>query len=237
MAQTDLGKWMITNGGIYNPETAYEQLTIVLYNDSMFLTLKTVKGITPVNDNINYSLMSQAATTTLLSGIIATDTYGALGEVGAQVSSQALVDYLADSVMNKLITKTQIANDLITQDSEKVLSALQGYNLKQNVDELNSNLIRNEVVFTTGVYLTRSGNVRLVKFISAPANSDGLIVTMSNDKPNRRTFAIVESMDASGGSPVISRVDIRTDGAIYLTDLTGNALNKVALGEILYTIA
>lgn len=237
MAQTDLGKWMITNGGIYNPETAYEQLTIVLYNDSMFLTLKTVKGITPVNDNINYSLMSQAATTTLLSGIIATDTYGALGEVGAQVSSQALVDYLADSVMNKLITKTQIANDLITQDSEKVLSALQGYNLKQNVDELNSNLIRNEVVSTTGVYLTRSGNVRLVKFISAPANSDGLIVTMSNDKPNRRTFAIVESMDASGGSPVISRVDIRTDGAIYLTDLTGNALNKVALGEILYTIA
>ena len=60
---------------------------------------------------------------------------------------------------------------------------------------------------------------------------------MSNDKPNRRTFAIVESLDASGGSPVISRVDIRTDGAIYLTDLTGNALNKVALGEILYTIA
>lgn len=100
-----------------------------------------------------------------------------------------------------------------------------------------SNLIRNEVVSTTGVYLTRSGNVRLVKFISALANSDGLIVTMSNDKPNRRTFALVESMDVSGGSPVISRVDIRTDGAIYLTDLAGNALNKVALGEIVYVIA
>ena len=140
MAQTDLGKWMITNGGNYNSETTYEQLTIVLYNNSMFLTLKTVKGITPVNDNINYSLMSQAAATTLLSGINATDTYGVLGEVGATVSSQALVDYLADSVMNKLIAKTQIANDLTTQDSNKVLSALQGYNLKQSVDEVNNNL-------------------------------------------------------------------------------------------------
>lgn len=142
MAQTDLGKWMITNGGDYNPETTYEQLTIVLYNNSMFLTLKTVKGITPVNDNINYSLMAQGAATTLLSAINATDTYGVLGEVGATVSSQALVDYLADSVTNKLIAKTQIANDLTTQDSSKVLSALQGYNLKQSVDELNSNLTR-----------------------------------------------------------------------------------------------
>ena len=139
MAQTDLGKWMITNGGNYNSETTYEQLTIVLYNNSMFLTLKTVKGITPVNDNINYSLMAQAAATTLLSGINATDTYGALGEVGATVSSQALVDYLADSVMNKLIAKTQIVNNLTTQDSDKVLSALQGYNLKQSVDELKDN--------------------------------------------------------------------------------------------------
>ena len=108
MAQTDLGKWMITNGGNYNPETTYEQLTIVLYNDSMFLTLKTVKGITPVNDNINYSLMAQGAATILLSGINATDTYGVLGEVGATVSSQALVDYLADSVIISLFQKLKL---------------------------------------------------------------------------------------------------------------------------------
>ena len=150
----------------------------------------------------------------------------------------------------------QIANAVVSNivnDPDKIASMAAVYALQEKlgtgelpsdapnaisaIHTLYSNLIRNEVVSTTGVYLTRSGNVRLVKFISAPANSDGLIVTMSNDKPNRRTFAIVESMDASGGSPVISRVDIRTDGAIYLTDLTGNALNKVALGEILYTIA
>ena len=34
MATTDLGKWMITNGGEYNPNTTYEQLTMVLYQNS-----------------------------------------------------------------------------------------------------------------------------------------------------------------------------------------------------------
>lgn len=145
MAQTDLGKWMITNGGEYNPETTYEQLTIVTYNSSMFLTLKTVKGITPVNDNVNYNLMAQGTATTLLSSINATDTYGVLGSVGAQVSSQALVDYLTNEVINKLVAKTQIANDLTTQDSDKVLSALQGYNLQQSIETLNSNLESIEV--------------------------------------------------------------------------------------------
>lgn len=147
MAQTDLGKWMITNGGEYNPETTYEQLTIVTYNSSMFLTLKTVKGITPVNDNVNYNLMAQGTATTLLSSINATDTYGVLGSVGAQVSSQALVDYLTNEVINKLVAKTQIANDLTTQDSDKVLSALQGYNLQQSIETLNSNIEKRNAMY------------------------------------------------------------------------------------------
>ena len=33
---TDLGKWMLTNGGEYNPETAYEQLTMVMYENSTY---------------------------------------------------------------------------------------------------------------------------------------------------------------------------------------------------------
>ena len=183
MAQTDLGKWMITNGGIYNSETTYEQLTIVLYNDSMFLTLKTVKGITPVNDNINYSLMAQGAATTLLSAINATDTYGVLGEVGAQVSSQALVDYLADSVMNKLIAKTQIVNDLTTQDNDKVLSALQGYNLKQITDKLNSNLFPYFKINTTTDLntLTTEGIYTIISsYANGPNTNNCLLIVVTS---------------------------------------------------------
>ena len=149
-----------------------------------------------------------------------------------------------ETMLGKKVNTADIYDGLDSSNAGKVASANAVRQINEKTDKnttdistLNSNLIRNEVVSTTGVYLTRSGNVRLVKFISALANSDGLIVTMSNDKPNRRTFALVESMDVSGGSPVISRVDIRTDGAIYLTDLAGNALNKVALGEIVYVIA
>lgn len=233
---TDLGKWMLTNGGEYNPETAYEQLTMVMYENSTYITLKTVQGITPTDDHINYQLMAKGFNPTALESVQAEDTSGVLGEVGGTVSAQDLIDWVVDQAATKLLKISDLVS-VQTNDATKGVSAALAYAMNQSIDQLNSNLIRNEVVSTTGVYLTRSGNVRLVKFISAPANSDGLIVTMSNDKPNRRTFAIVESMDASGGSPVISRVDIRTDGAIYLTDLTGNALNKVALGEILYTIA
>lgn len=233
---TDLGKILLTNGGEYDPEAVYEQLTMVMYENSTYVTLKTVQGITPTDDHENYQLMAKGFDATALKEVEAEDTSGVLGEAGSTVSAQDLVDWVVDQAANKLLKLTDLVS-VQTNDPTKGVSAALAYTMGQKIDEVNSNLIRNEVVSTTGVYLTRSGNVRLVKFISAPANSDGLIVTMSNDKPNRRTFAIVESMDASGGSPVISRVDIRTDGAIYLTDLTGNVLNKVALGEILYTIA
>lgn len=214
MAQTDLGKWMITNGGNYNSETTYEQLTIVLYNNSMFLTLKTVKGITPVNDNINYSLMAQGAATTLLSAINATDTYGVLGEVGAQVSSQALVDYLADSVMNKLIAKTQIANDLTTQDSNKVLSALQGYNLKQSVDELNSNFndrIKRDLV---NVNITQGDN----KIIGVERDLETWIPFLITD-PHSGTFNAVSNFwvtnDGKGKIAIYSQKGI-SNRSIYI---------------------
>lgn len=233
---TDLGKWMLTNGGEYNPETAYEQLTMVMYENSTYITLKTVQGITPTDDHINYQLMAKGFNPTALESVQAEDTSGVLGEVGGTVSAQDLINWVVDQAATKLLKISDLVS-VQTNDATKGVSAALAYAMGQKLDQLNSDLIRNEVVSTTGVYLTRSGNVRLVKFISALANSDGLIVTMSNDKPNRRTFALVESMDVSGGSPVISRVDIRTDGAIYLTDLAGNALNKVALGEIVYVIA
>lgn len=112
-----------------------------------------------------------------------------------------------------------------------------GANLTAGLNALNSNLIQNEVTATTGTYLTRSGNLRLIKFISAPSDSTGLIVTLSNDKPNRRTYSVVISMTSGGASVTAARVDIRTDGTVHLTDLAGTALaNMVATGELSYTI-
>ena len=112
MATTDLGKWMITNGGNYSPEATYEQLTMVMYDNSTYITLKTVTGITPTNDGINYILMAQGFDATALDSIEANDTSGLLGESGNTVSAQSLIDYLADAVATKLLKKTDIATTI-----------------------------------------------------------------------------------------------------------------------------
>ena len=105
MGKTDLGKWMITNGGEYSADATYEQLTMVKYGNSTYITLKTVTGITPVDDKINYQLMAQGFDATALSAVQAEDTQGLCGEKGNIVSAQSLVDALADKVMNTVMAK------------------------------------------------------------------------------------------------------------------------------------
>lgn len=105
MGKTDLGKWMITNGGEYSADATYEQLTMVKYGNSTYITLKTVTGITPVDDKINYQLMAQGFDATALSAVQAEDTQGLCGEKGEMVTAQSLVDALADKVMNTVMAK------------------------------------------------------------------------------------------------------------------------------------
>lgn len=260
---TDISYWQVSAAG--TKKATFDSLGTVMpdgatteVNEEGKLTVKTAQqeavGVVKGSDDItvgedgNLTVNTAFEQATELANIIAGEAIkSVLGKVSKSIATTMNLDQ--NALLKNMISGIDVNSGEKIPSSAFVhtlyerlgmgtdLSAGDAENVTQAVNSLYSNLIRNEVVSTTGVYLTRSGNVRLVKFISALANSDGLIVTMSNDKPNRRTFALVESMDVSGGSPVISRVDIRTDGAIYLTDLAGNALNKVALGEIVYVIA
>lgn len=139
MATTDLGKWMITNGGEYNPDTTYEQLTMVLYENSTYITLRTVTGITPNNDKINYILMAQGFSANALADVVATDTYGAIGNVGESVSAQSLIDYLTNEVVNNLIKKTSISTVQVNSDNMVPSSSLV-YAMQNAIGDINSNL-------------------------------------------------------------------------------------------------
>ena len=132
MATTDLGKWMITNGGEYNPDTTYEQLTMVLYENSTYITLRTVTGITPNNDKINYILMAQGFSANALADVVAKDTYGAIGNVGKSVSAQSLIDYLTNEVVNNLIKKTSISTVQTNSDNTVPSSSL-AYAMQQEI--------------------------------------------------------------------------------------------------------
>lgn len=136
---TDLGKWMLTNGGEYNPETAYEQLTMVMYENSTYITLKTVQGITPTDDHINYQLMAKGFNPTALESVQAEDTSGVLGEVGGTVSAQDLVDWVVDQAATKLLKISDLVS-VQTNDATKGVSAALAYAMGQKLDQLNSDL-------------------------------------------------------------------------------------------------
>lgn len=147
MATTDLGKWMITNGGEYNPDTTYEQLTMVLYQNSTYITLRTVTGIIPNNDKINYILMAQGFSANALADVVAKDTYGVIGDVSGDVSAQNLVDYLTNEVVNNLLKKTSISTVQTNSDNTVPSSSL-AYAMKQEITKnkediatANSNLV------------------------------------------------------------------------------------------------
>lgn len=132
MATTDLGKWMITNGGEYNPDTTYEQLTMVLYQNSTYITLRTVTGIIPNNDKINYILMAQGFSANALADVVAKDTYGVIGDVSGDVSAQNLVDYLTNEVVNNLLKKTSISTVQTNSDNTVPSSSL-SYAMQQEI--------------------------------------------------------------------------------------------------------
>lgn len=155
MATTDLGKWMITNGGEYNPNTTYEQLTMVLYQNSTYITLRTVTGIIPNNDKINYILMAQGFSANALADVIARDTYGAIGNVGRDVSAQNLVDYITNEVVNNLVKKTSIST-VQTNSKTTVPSSSLAYSMQRAITEntnkiatVNSNLANVSSTATT----------------------------------------------------------------------------------------
>lgn len=146
---TDLGKWMLTNGGEYNPETAYEQLTMVMYENSTYITLKTVQGITPTDDHVNYQLMAKGFNPTALASVQATDTSGVLGEAGGTVSAQDLVDWVVDQAANKLLKLTDLVS-VQTNDATKGVSAALAYAMNQKIEQTNSNLGNIRYASTSG---------------------------------------------------------------------------------------
>ena len=138
---TDLGKWMITNGGVYDPEAAYEQLTMVVYDNSTYITLKTVQGVTPIDDHVNYQLMAKGFDPTALGSVQAEDTSGVLGEVGGTVSAQDLIDWVVDQAATKLLKISDLVS-VQTNDATKGVSAALAYAMNQSIDQLNSNFLQ-----------------------------------------------------------------------------------------------
>lgn len=57
MPRTVLGKVSLTPRGAYSEEASYTALDLVSYNGSGYIALKSVQGVTPSNDDVNWMLL------------------------------------------------------------------------------------------------------------------------------------------------------------------------------------
>lgn len=91
----DLGKITMTDGGNYSASTTYEKLTFVHYQGDAYMTLKTVKGVTPTDDGVNYKLFCKSAelATASKAGIVMPDgtttTVNSSGKMSAKKATQS----------------------------------------------------------------------------------------------------------------------------------------------------
>lgn len=93
------------------------------------------------------SIDELAATGGTAAKVKATDTYGMVVEALGESTAQALIDAIANKVMNELINKNKIVNNLLATDASTVLAGTQGAALDKRlvaaenaVTQLNSDL-------------------------------------------------------------------------------------------------
>lgn len=137
---TELGRIGFVDKGNYASGTTYRTGDVVYYNGSTWVALKdNLRGVTPA-PGANWKYMARGFAAEALSAITAVDTSGVLREAGASVTSQELIDAIADKVMTKLIEKSKIVNNLLATDATTVLSGPMGKSLDDKITQLNSDL-------------------------------------------------------------------------------------------------
>lgn len=92
----------------YVQGTAYKTMNAVYYNGSTYVALRDNPTGPPAADGANWQYLAKGFEQRLLSAITALDTSGVLGQAGASVGGQALMDAIADKVMTKLVERSSI---------------------------------------------------------------------------------------------------------------------------------
>ena len=115
----DLGKIAVTDGGNYSVSTTYEKLTFVHYQGDAYMTLKTVKGVTPTDDGVNYKLFCKSAelATDSKAGIVMPDgtttTVNSSGKMSAKQATQSTTGIVKGS--NSIKVGSDSAIDVNTE--------------------------------------------------------------------------------------------------------------------------
>ena len=139
----DAGKIVITPKGAYSSTKTYEWLDEVSYNGNAYVALKTVTGVTPSDDGVNWRLFMSSADvdvdanvlvpkfteastrSNIVSGENLSTMFGKIKKWFTDLKSHAFKD---------------LVNNLTTSTTGSALDASQGKILKDEVDGVNRNL-------------------------------------------------------------------------------------------------
>ena len=132
-----------TDKGDYNSGVTYVKNDLVHNNNKIYLSLQ--------DDNTGNALPSSTETENTywkvwlaggaddLANITVKDTSNVTGSgSNSIVVAQTLIDAIASKVMNDLVAKSQIVNNLTTSTTGSVLDASRGKNLQDQITQLNS---------------------------------------------------------------------------------------------------
>ncbi len=109
---TFLAKLGIAYEGDYSETTTYEQFDAVYYNGSTYIALVDSPAGPPSDDGTNWRFLAKGFLSQVISNLTATDKNGVIGEAGATVNAQNLIDGMSDDIKDKL-DKTGDASDTI----------------------------------------------------------------------------------------------------------------------------
>lgn len=137
----DAGKIVITPKGAYSSTATYEWLDEVTYDGKAYIALKTVTGVTPSDDGVNWRLF--LAPNDIVAGNLV-PTFTEASTRSNIISGENLSTILGK--VKKYFTDLKghafndTVNNLTTSTTGSALDASQGKVLKDGVDEINSNL-------------------------------------------------------------------------------------------------
>lgn len=182
--------------GDYVEGAAYHRLNAVYYDGSTYVAIRDAPVGPPTADGANWQYLAKGFLEGVLSAVEAVDTSGVLGTAGARVDAQDLIDALADRVMVKLIAKSQIVNNLLATTPGNVLDAVQGKNLKDQINTLNLDLRATSILsrltyninYVTLECANKSGNqIHIAGFVSSKIDAG---ISMPADLAPKESFAV-----------------------------------------------
>ena len=154
----------------YVQGTAYKTMNAVYYNGSTYVALRDNPTGPPAADGANWQYLAKGFEQQLLSAITALDTSGMLGEAGATVGGQALMDAIADKVMTKLVERSSIVQ---TESTDPTTVPSSPY-FKQVTDRVISDLTPQLIGSTTSADGTiSSANFSKFRFLIVRIGAGG----------------------------------------------------------------